>query len=83
MSHWLPALCRHAYLNWLVQLDLTTLQVTAISSKPIIQSDSYEVEGYFEGVLIVGSYHVIDLDGQQVSSSCRCLPDAWLLTACD
>lgn len=59
--------CRHSYQNWLVQLDPTTLQVIAISRKPVIESDAYQLEGYFEGVLIVGSYHILEAEGEQAS----------------
>ena len=57
-----------SYLNWLVQMDPSTLQITALSAQPVVASDSFALDGYFKGVLIVGSFHVVDdpTDGQQV-----------------
>ena len=39
----------------------------AISAQPVVASDTYALDGYFKGVLIVGSFHVVqEADGQQV-----------------
>ena len=85
-------LCRHSYSNWLVQLNPGSLRLVAISRRPVLQSDSYKLEGYFEGVLIVGSFHVLDVDGRQVGllgcsaemqriqlsfTVCRCCSCSW------
>ena len=56
-----------SYLNWLLQMNPSTLQITAISAQPVVASDSYTLEGYFKGVLIVGSFHAVEgTDGHQV-----------------
>ena len=60
----------HAYAHWALRLDSASLAITHNSVAPVIQSASYELGGYFEGVLIVGSFHVVLApDGQQVLSS--------------
>lgn len=59
---------KHSYANWALRLVPDTLAITHISTRPVIQSSDYaKLEGYFAGVLIVGSFHVVQApDGQQV-----------------
>lgn len=54
------------YAHWLLRLDPDSLVITHISTEPVIQSRSYHLEGYFKGVLTVGSFHVIQHEGEQV-----------------
>ena len=49
----------HRYANWVVRLSAKTLKVTHISAGPVLNSDTFRVEGYVPGAVVVASYHII------------------------
>ncbi|KAK9805203.1 hypothetical protein WJX72_005882 [[Myrmecia] bisecta] len=55
----------NSYHNWAVRVDPATLKVTHITAGPIIKSTDFAVEGYLKGVLVVSSFHVVDVGGQE------------------
>ena len=59
---------KHEYHHWVLRLNAMSLAITHISAGPVIKSDDYQLEGYFKGALIVGSFHVVEeAAGQQVT----------------
>ena len=59
---------QHAYSHWVLRLKPLIPAITHMSAGPVIQSSDYErLEGYFQGVLNVGSFRVfLAPNGQQV-----------------
>ena len=49
----------HSYAHWALRLDPDTLRVTHVSAGAVLQTAAYFTEGYLQGVLTVGSFHVL------------------------
>ena len=50
----------HSYAHWALRLDPDTLRVTHVSAGAVLQTAAYFTEGYLQGVLTVGSFHVLE-----------------------
>jgi hypothetical protein len=75
---------QHAYAHWLIRVNAERNEVVAISKGPVLESSSFRLRGYFPGVLVVGSFHLVENeDKKQVCPLiCRCLPSRAALWSC-
>ena len=58
------------YRHWLLRLNSQSLQVLHVSTAPVLQSSDYRLEGFFPGVLTVGSFHLMPVNNSLVGSLC-------------
>lgn len=54
------------YRNWALRIDARTWQVTHVSAGPVLKSSDYAVRGYFHGVLVISSFHIVEVRQQPV-----------------